>query len=182
MLKNKLIIKPTMCRGDQSLADNIIIIDGFAGSGKSLIASIFGLVTGLSDHTIDNATAIASVALGVSIIEKHVTLNRNGDGPDDSFSLESKELKELCVDVKTAWKALGKVDYGKKSSEQDNIKFRRSLYFVKDIRKGEVVTRNHIKSIRPGYGATPSFFEDAVGCIAIKDIHRGSPLKMKDLK
>ena len=90
----------------------------------------FGLVTGLSDHTLDNTTAITSVALGASIIEKHFTLNRNGGGPDDSFSLEPVELAALCQGAKTAWAALGRVDYGRKSSEQGNVKFRRSLYFV----------------------------------------------------
>src|SRR5690606_11756668 len=90
----------------------------------------FGLVTGLSDHTLDNSTAIASVALGASIIEKHFTLDRNGGGPDDSFSLEPAELTALCRDSKTAWSALGEVNYGRKSSENGNVKFRRSLYFV----------------------------------------------------
>jgi sialic acid synthase SpsE len=112
----------------------------------------FGLVTGLSDHTIDNATAITRR----SIIEKHETLDRNGVGPDDSFSLEAKELKQLCVGAKTAWEALGKVDYGRKSSEQANVKFRRSLYFVKDIKAGGVITAEHVKSIRPGYGLAPN--------------------------
>jgi len=100
----------------------------------------FGLVTGLSDHTLDNTTAIASVVLGASIIEKHFTLDRKGGGPDDSFSLEPADLAALCRDSKTAWNALGKIDYGRKSSEQDNVKFRRSLYFVKDMNAGDVVT------------------------------------------
>ena len=108
----------------------------------------FGLITGLSDHTIDNITAITSIALGASIIEKHVTLDRKGGGPDDSFSLEYDELLELCVNAKTAWEALGRVDYGRKSSEQGNVKFRRSLYFTKDIKAGEVITKDHVKSIR----------------------------------
>ena len=95
----------------------------------------FKLVTGLSDHTIDNTTAITSVALGASIVEKHVTLDRNGGGPDDSFSLELEELEKLCAGVKTAWEALGQVDYGRKPSERANVKFRRSLYFVKNIKK-----------------------------------------------
>ena len=123
----------------------------------------FGLVTGLSDHTIDNTTAITSVALGASIIEKHVTLDRNGGGADDSFSLESKELTELCVGAKTAWEALGQVDYGRKSSEQANVKFRRSLYFVKDIKAGELITDEHVKSIRPGYGLPPKYLNEIVG-------------------
>ena len=94
----------------------------------------FGLVTGLSDHTQDNTTAIASVALGASIIEKHLTLDRSGGGPDDSFSLEPDQFAALCRGARTAWNALGRVDYGRKSSEQDNMKFRRSLYFVKERR------------------------------------------------
>ena len=142
----------------------------------------FGLVTGLSDHTIDNTTAIASVALGASIIEKHVTLDRNGGGPDDSFSLESEELNQLCLGAKTAWEALGCVDYGRKSSEQSNIKFRRSLYFVKNIQKGEVITREHVKSIRPGYGLAPKNFEKIIGLISNRDITQGSPVKFEDLR
>src|SRR5690606_22953560 len=87
----------------------------------------FGLVTGLSDHTLDNTTAVTSVALGASLIEKHFTLDRSGGGPDDSFSLEPADLAALCRDSRTAWQALGKVDYGRKSSEQGNAQFRRSL-------------------------------------------------------
>ena len=115
----------------------------------------FGLVTGLSDHTLDNTTAIASVVLGASIIEKHFTLDRNGGGPDDSFSLEPAELAALCRDSKTAWAALGHVDYGRKSSEQGNAKFRRSLYFVKDLKVGDVITEDVVRSVRPGFGLAP---------------------------
>jgi len=134
----------------------------------------FGLVTGLSDHTIDNATAIASVALGASIIEKHVTLNRSGGGPDDSFSLESEDLKQLCDGTKTAWKALGSVDYGKKISEQSNVKFRRSLYFVKDMKKGETITEMNVRSIRPGYGLLPKDKEKIIGRTVKRDIKLGT--------
>ncbi|OCH97565.1 pseudaminic acid synthase [Legionella jamestowniensis] len=136
----------------------------------------FGVVTGLSDHTIDNITAITSVALGASIIEKHVTLDRTGGGPDDSFSLEPKELIALCYHTKIAWQALGKVDYGCKPSEQPNLKFRRSLYIVKDIKKGELFTSENLKSIRPGYGLEPKFYEQILGKKALKDIARGTPL------
>ncbi len=123
----------------------------------------FGLVTGLSDHTPDNITAITSIALGASIIEKHVTLDKNGGGPDDSFSLEPLELKQLCIGAKNAWSALGKVDYTIKTSEKENAKFRRSLYFVKDINEGEVISEEHIKSIRPGYGIAPKHYHDIIG-------------------
>jgi N-acetylneuraminate synthase len=136
----------------------------------------FGLVTGLSDHTLDNTTAIASVALGASIIEKHFTLNRNGGGPDDSFSLEPNELAALCRDSKTAWAALGKVDYERKSSEQGNVKFRRSLYFVKDLKAGEVITEDAVCSVRPGYGLAPKYLPDIVGKKIIKDVKRGTPM------
>ena len=138
----------------------------------------FGLVTGLSDHTIDNTTAIASVALGASIIEKHVTLDRNGGGPDDSFSLESKELKALCIGAKTAWESLGNIDYGRKSSEQGNVKFRRSLYVVKDIKKGGVISCNNVKSIRPGYGLSPKYYGDILGKVTNTDVKKGTAFDM----
>ncbi len=136
----------------------------------------FDLVTGLSDHTIDNTTAITSIALGASIIEKHVTLDRSGGGPDDSFSLESKELKELCIGAKTAWEALGSVDYGVKSSEKASVKFRRSLYFVKDIASGKTITAEHIRSIRPGFGLAPKFIDRIINSKAACDIVRGTPV------
>jgi N-acetylneuraminate synthase len=136
----------------------------------------FGLVVGLSDHTLDNTTAISSIALGASIIEKHVTLDRNGGGPDDSFSLEESELRDLCSGTKTAWHSLGKVDYGRKSSEQGNVKFRRSLYFVKDIKAGEVITKEHVRSIRPGFGLMPKHLDKVINSIATHDAVRGTPV------
>ncbi|WP_449192715.1 pseudaminic acid synthase [Thauera sp.] len=123
----------------------------------------FSLVTGLSDHTLDNTTAIASVVMGASIIEKHFTLDRSGGGPDDSFSLEPAELAALCRDSKTAWAALGKVDYGRKSSEQGNVKFRRSLYFVKDLKAGDVITEDAVRSVRPGFGLAPKHLDSLIG-------------------
>lgn len=129
-----------------------------------------GLVTGLSDHTLDNTTAIVSVALGASIIEKHFTLNRNGGGPDDSFSLEPQDLAALCENAKTAWKSLGRVDYGRKSSELGNVKFRRSLYFVKPLKCGDVVTADAIRSVRPGFGLPPKYFNELVGKRVSQDI------------
>jgi N-acetylneuraminate synthase len=113
--------------------------------------------------------------LGASIIEKHVTLDRNGGGPDDSFSLEEEGLKELCVGTKAAWQSLGKVDYGMKSSEQGNVKFRRSIYAIKDIKKGEQFTKENIRSIRPGFGLEPKYYEQVLGKIAKCDIKRGTP-------
>jgi len=142
----------------------------------------FGLVTGLSDHTLDNTTAIASVVMGSSIIEKHFTLDRNGGGPDDSFSMEPSDLTALCRDAKTAWSALGKVDYGMKSSEQANIKFRRSLYFVKALKAGDVITANAVRSVRPGYGIAPKFVEHIVGKKVVRNIPKNSPVCFDDLE
>ncbi len=137
----------------------------------------FGLVTGLSDHTLDNTTAIASVVLGASIIEKHFTLDRNGGGPDDSFSLEPEDLAALCRDSKTAWKALGQVDYGRKSSEQSSAQFRRSLYFVKDLKKGDVITPDCARSVRPGFGLPPKRLEWVLGQKLIKPVCVNTPVK-----
>lgn len=134
----------------------------------------FGLVTGLSDHTLDNTTAIASVAMGAAIIEKHFTLDRNGGGPDDSFSLEPPAMAALCRDTKTAWAALGSVDYGRKSSEQGNVKFRRSLYFVKDLKAGDEITANAVRSVRPGFGLPPKFLEKLIGKRVKTDVERGT--------
>lgn len=144
----------------------------------------FRLVLGLSDHTLGNTTAIASVALGASIIEKHFTLDRSGGGPDDSFSLEPDELADLCRGARTAWEAMGKVDYGRKSSELANIKFRRSLYAVKNIRAGDVVDAANVKSVRPGYGLPPKDLTRILGRVATRDIPYGTALSadmFKDL-
>lgn len=136
----------------------------------------FGLVTGLSDHTLDNTTAIASVVIGAAIIEKHFTLDRSGGGPDDSFSLEPAELAALCRDSRTAWSALGNVDYSRKTSELGNVKFRRSLYFVKDLKAGEIITADAIRSVRPGYGVAPKFFNDFVGRRLLVDVKCCTPV------
>lgn len=139
----------------------------------------FGLVTGLSDHTLDNSTAIASVVLGASIIEKHFTLDRNGGGPDDSFSLEPAELYALCHDSKTAWAALGEVNFGRKSSEQNNVKFRRSLYFVKNMKAGEIITPDCVRSVRPGFGVAPKMLGALIGKAVVSDVAENTPVQLE---
>jgi len=134
----------------------------------------FGCEVGLSDHTIDNTAAIASIALGATIIEKHVTLDRNGGGADDSFSLEPEDLNELCFKTKLAWHALGKVDYQLKNSEKDNVKFRRSLYFARDMNAGDTIDESCIRSIRPGYGLPPKMYEKIIGLTVAADVKKAT--------
>lgn len=134
----------------------------------------FDIPVGLSDHTLDNTTAITAVALGACIVEKHFTLDRSRGGPDDSFSLEPSELTALCRDTKSAWQALGQVDYGLKSSEQGNVKFRRSLYFVKDMSAGDIIDETCIRSVRPGYGLAPKHFDKVMGKRVAQSVSFGS--------
>lgn len=137
----------------------------------------YGVVVGLSDHTIDNTIAIASIALGASVIEKHFTLDRNGGGPDDSFSLEPAEMAALCTGSQDAWNALGRIDYGRKSSELANIKFRRSLYFVKNLKAGEIITADAVRSVRPGYGLAPKHLFDILGKTVNMDVEAFTAVK-----
>ncbi len=140
-----------------------------------------GLVTGLSDHTLDNTTAITSIALGASIIEKHFTLDRSGGGPDDSFSLEPEEMKQLCSGAKTAWSALGSINYGRKSSENGNVQFRRSLYFVKSLSKGDLITEDSIRSVRPGFGLPPKYHDVIIGKPVKHNIEINTPVKKESI-
>ena len=140
------------------------------------ISSRFNVLSGLSDHTIDNATAVASVVLGACLIEKHVTLDRSGGGVDDTFSLEPKELAQLCQDSKTAWQALGKVNYERTDAEKGNVKFRRSLYVVKDMVAGEAFTADNVRCIRPGFGIAPKYYDDVIGKAAKSKISKGTAL------
>jgi pseudaminic acid synthase len=141
----------------------------------------FGLDVGLSDHTVDNTTAVAAVALGAVIIEKHFTLDRAGGGPDDSFSVEPEEFARLCKDARTAWEALGRVDYGLKSSEQGNVVFRRSLYFVRDLAEGDRIGPGDVRSVRPGYGMAPKHYDAVVGRRVARDVEAATPVLRETL-
>ncbi|NAZ55360.1 pseudaminic acid synthase [Vibrio toranzoniae] len=143
------------------------------------ISERFDVLSGLSDHTIDNATAVASVVLGACLIEKHVTMDRNGGGADDSFSLEPKELAQLCKDSKTAWQSLGHVNYERTEAEKGNVKFRRSLYVVKDIDEGEEFTPENVRSIRPGFGLAPKYYSSIIGGRAKVSLIKGTPLSFQ---
>ena len=139
------------------------------------MSKIFDVVGGLSDHTIDNTTAITSVAMGAAVIEKHVTLDRSGGGADDSFSLEPAELTQLCEGVKVAWQALGNEIFEREGGEFSHIKARRSLYVVEDILAGDKFTENNVRSIRPGYGLLPKYYGEVLGKTCKVDISRGTP-------
>jgi len=139
----------------------------------------FGVISGLSDHTLTNATSVAAVALGASVIEKHVTLARADGGPDAGFSLEPHELAKLVQDCKTAHAALGAVTYEQAACEKPNMVFRRSLYAVKNIGVGETFTNDNVRSIRPGYGLPPKHLPDVLGKRATCNISRGTPLRME---
>lgn len=142
----------------------------------------FGCVTGLSDHTLDSTTAIAAIALGASIVEKHITLDRNGGGPDDSFSLEPGDLAALVAGARTAWDALGRVDYGRKSSERGNAVFRRSLYFVRDLAAGEVITPDSVRSVRPGFGAAPKHLDTVLGRRVRVAVQAETPVQLDQIE
>jgi N-acetylneuraminate synthase len=141
----------------------------------------FDVVVGLSDHTLGVAAAIAAVALGASLIEKHVTLSRADKGPDSEFSLEPEDLRRLCVEARAAWLALGSATYDLKEAEKLNIVFRRSIYVVADVAAGETFTRENVRIIRPGHGLPPKVFGDVLGRRAARALKRGDRLSWEDV-
>lgn len=146
------------------------------------LAERFGAVVGLSDHTLGTNVAIAGVAMGASVIEKHVILSRQSKGPDSEFSLEPEELKQLCRGVREAWSALGVAGYERKAAEEANTRFRRSIYVVRDIKKGERLTRENIRRIRPGFGLEPKYFESVLGKRAARNLERGTALRLEHVE
>lgn len=141
------------------------------------IRSRFDVISGLSDHTLGITVPVTSVALGASIIEKHFTLDRSEGGPDAGFSLEPQEMKEMVRSVREAEASIGKPDYDVGKKESENLVFRRSIFVIKDIKKGEEITRENIRVIRPGYGLEPKELPNVLGKKAKKDIERGMPVK-----
>lgn len=137
----------------------------------------FGTVVGLSDHTHGSAVAVASIALGAAVVEKHFTLRRADGGPDSAFSLEPDEFKGLVEDCKRAWRALGRVNYDLCGSEKGSVKFRRSLYVVRDVAAGEELNDGNVRSIRPGYGLPPKQLPEVLGRKAARALKRGTALQ-----
>ena len=140
------------------------------------LAQTFDVVSGLSDHTMGTAVAVASIALGAAVIEKHFTLKRSDGGPDAAFSLEPSEFAQLARDARLAWEALGNVSYERKPSEVANLTFRRSLYVVRDIAEGEMLTRANVRAIRPGHGLEPKYLDQVIGRRARTRLAKGTAL------
>lgn len=140
------------------------------------ISKKFNVLSGLSDHTLGTVVSVTSIALGACLIEKHFILDRNDKGPDSEFSLEPHELTRLVEETSAAHKAIGIAGYERKPVEEDNIKFRRSLYFIADIKQGEIITEQHVKRIRPGFGLAPKYYEEIIGKKVSQNISRGTAI------
>lgn len=141
------------------------------------LRELFGCEVGISDHTMGIGVAVAAVALGATVIEKHFTLRRSDGGVDSAFSLEPEEMSALVTESERAWQSLGNVEYGATRSEEKSKVFRRSLYVVKDIPAGGVLTRENVRAIRPGYGLAPKYLDVILGMSVRKDVKRGTPVK-----
>lgn len=137
---------------------------------------LFDCEVGLSDHTLGIGTVIASVALGVTVIEKHFTLSRTDGGVDAAFSMEPSEMATLVAEVERAWQSLGKISYGATEGEKASLKFRRSLYIVEDMQAGDILTEKNLRAIRPGLGLPPKYFDRLLGKRICRDVKRGTPL------
>jgi pseudaminic acid synthase len=133
-----------------------------------------GIQIGLSDHTVTNTASVVASSLGATLIEKHFILDRNEKGPDSEFSINPVELTSLCKETKDVWLSLGCAGYERKPAEEANIKFRRSVYFVKDMKAGEIITKEHVRRIRPGFGLPPKFEKEIIGKLVKKDIKSGT--------
>ena len=144
--------------------------------------TLFECEVGLSDHTMGLGVAVASVALGATIIEKHFTLSRADGGVDSAFSAEPAEMQQLVHETERVWKGLGKVAYGATENEKGSLRYRRSLYIVQDMKAGDILTRNNLKAIRPGYGLPTKYFDILIGKRLNQDVSKGTPASWDILK
>jgi N-acetylneuraminate synthase len=145
------------------------------------LRELFACEVGLSDHTMGLGVAVAAVALGATVIEKHVTLCRAEGGVDSAFSLEPAELSDLVVESERAWQSLGKICYGPTEAEQKSLQFRRSIYVSADIEPGDIFSRDNIRIVRPGHGAPPYLFQQLLGRPARRAFRAGTPLSLDQL-
>jgi N-acetylneuraminate synthase len=140
------------------------------------LAQKYDVIAGLSDHSLEASIPVAATVMGAALIEKHFTMRRSDGGPDASFSLEPQEMTQLVHDCRTAYAALGTVNYDIAPSEAKYVKMRRSLYIVDDVKVGEAFTENNVRSIRPGFGLAPKHYQAVLGRTAKVDLKRGTPL------
>lgn len=143
---------------------------------------LFNCEIGLSDHTMGIGVSVASVAMGVSIIEKHMTLSRQDGGVDSNFSMEPDEMSNLVIETERAWHSYGKVSYGATKAEKKSLKYRRSLYIVHDMKEGETLSTKNLRAIRPGYGLETKYLDELLGQKVIKDLTRGTPMNWDFIK
>lgn len=142
---------------------------------------LFQCEIGISDHTLGLGAAIAAIAMGATVIEKHFTLSREEGGVDAAFSMEPEGMKQLVEESKNAWQALGKVEYGINGQEKDSLKFRRSLYIVEDMKAGDMITEKNMRPIRPGMGLSPKYYDVLLGKRIKQDVLRGNAVDWKFL-
>lgn len=137
---------------------------------------LFQCPVGMSDHTMGVGVSVASVALGASVIEKHFTLRRSDGGVDSAFSMEPEEMKTLVLETERAWQSLGQITYGVTERERDSLNYRRSLYISKDMKPGDVLSRDNVKAIRPGMGLPTKYLDQLLGRVITKEVQKGTPL------
>jgi pseudaminic acid synthase len=145
------------------------------------LRDLFGTQVGLSDHTMGIGVAVASVALGATVIEKHFTLSRADGGVDSAFSMEPAEMQQLVIEAERAWKSLGKISYGVTEAEQKSLMFRRSLYISQDMKKGDMLTSENLRTIRPGLGLAPKYYDVLLGKAVKQDIKKGTAMRWEIL-
>ncbi|MBB2145927.1 pseudaminic acid synthase [Pedobacter sp. LMG 31464] len=146
------------------------------------LAERYGVVSGLSDHTMGSTAPIVATIMGAKIIEKHFILDRSIGGPDASFSMNEQEFTDMVKAVREAEKAIGIVDYNLTEKQKKGKEFCRSLYVVKDIKEGEKITPENIKSIRPGYGLHPKYYSEVLGKHVVEDLGRGDRLTLNSIQ
>tara|TARA_B100000768_G_scaffold110154_1_gene102122 strand:- start:533 stop:1567 length:1035 start_codon:yes stop_codon:yes gene_type:complete len=137
---------------------------------------MFNCEVGLSDHSMGIGVSVASVSMGATVIEKHFTLDRSDGGVDSAFSMEPEEMKSLVIESERAWQSVGKIQYGPSLKEIESRQYRRSLYFIEDIKEGEEITKNNMRRIRPGLGLPPKYYSQILGKKVNQDIKRGTPV------
>ena len=141
------------------------------------LKELFQCQIGLSDHTLGSGVAVASIAFGSSVIEKHFTLNRSDGGVDSTFSMEPDEFANLVIETESAWKSLGTIFIGPTEEEKKSIQFRRSIYISENIKAGQILTKDNIKIIRPGYGLAPKYIDLILGKKINRNVEKGTALQ-----